>query len=269
MALAVYSVGTGAFYFYLIAAGYSPAFSALCLPISLLGSTLGWQLAKPKKGEESTSGGIGALYLRAFSLDEETTVPIFNVKTSTFSLSNTIYFLFRVAGSIPWFKLEIQLYSAVLLCTDHAIAVGQPGRSLPRLGFPRHFFSEGEWQRSVLSLMDDSEIIILAAHHSKWVYWEMQQINAQNLHSKTIVAFLPWSKAERKLTIEAIAGGLRGFEGVSTTPADSDLDLVLAYKTRNDQLTCIYGIPGDGTSYSEAMTIALYEKNVQQAWRSH
>jgi len=152
---------------------------------------------------------------------------------------------------------------------DHAIAVGQPGQFLPRVGFPRQFFSDGEWQRNVLLLMGENKIIILAAHYSTWVDWEMQQINAQNLHSKTIVAFLPSSKADRQLSIEAVASRLRGFENVGAARVDGDLNLLVAYQTSKGQLTCIYGIPGDRASYFEAISIALYEKDVQQARQPH
>jgi hypothetical protein len=252
--------GGFAAYLYMISIGFPSAFAYLCLAIPFSATYVARLLLSPPKRSGDTLQAIGALYLRSFASDK---LPNSRLMGSwLFKISALHPTSFLVARGAT---MEGQIYGAVRISTDYSIAVGEPGRLLPRVGFARKSFSNDRWQGHVLKLMRESAVIVLAPSESKWVDWEMQQINAQSLQAKTIVAFLPGSKSERQSAITAVASRLNGFSEIATMYVNGDLELILAYQTRENHLTCIFGRPWDGAAYFEAMVTALYEKSPQRS----
>ncbi len=71
------------------------------------------------------------------------------------------------------------------------IAVGDPRRVGHRLGSPRLFLSDEEWQHRVSDLMGSARIIVVVLGRTEGLAWELQRIGQLGLDGKLLLALPP------------------------------------------------------------------------------
>lgn len=71
-------------------------------------------------------------------------------------------------------RLE-EIAVAALAPLGTAIAIGQPGERLPRLGAIRAYYGDDEWQAAVLEWMSRAQLIVLIGGPSHWTLWELRR----------------------------------------------------------------------------------------------
>src|SRR5262249_61590036 len=54
-----------------------------------------------------------------------------------------------------------------------AIAIGQPGERLPKLGAIRAYYPDDKWQAAVLEWMRRAQLIVLVGGASPWALWAL------------------------------------------------------------------------------------------------
>lgn len=71
------------------------------------------------------------------------------------------------------------------------IAVGMPGERLAPLGAYRAYLDDDNWQEAVLRWIDRSSVTVMVVGTTRWVRWELQQIQNFNAADKLIMVFPP------------------------------------------------------------------------------
>jgi hypothetical protein len=56
------------------------------------------------------------------------------------------------------------------------VAIGQPGEEPPPIGAARAYFSEAEWQPTVVRLIEEATFIAMIAGATEWIRWELGRI---------------------------------------------------------------------------------------------
>jgi hypothetical protein len=71
------------------------------------------------------------------------------------------------------------------------IALGNPADKMSYLGVPRDYLEHDHWKDKILSLMEESILIVLVVGKSDSLAWEIEQIRRHNYLTKTIFIFPP------------------------------------------------------------------------------
>jgi len=102
-------------------------------------------------------------------------------------LSRTAFFdgVERALGRI--FSVERLVLRALIERRFAGTAVGTPGEKLPPLGFERLYFLEKDWQRAVASLISECPVVVVNCSLTKWVRWELEEIERQGARRKLIL----------------------------------------------------------------------------------
>jgi hypothetical protein len=82
---------------------------------------------------------------------------------------------------------------AALAPLGTAIAIGQPGESLPKLGALRAYYADDEWQAAVLEWMRRAELVVLVAGTTRWTLWELRQM--LHAHGDKLIVVVPPARA--------------------------------------------------------------------------
>jgi hypothetical protein len=72
-----------------------------------------------------------------------------------------------------------------------AIAIGQPGERLPKLGAIRAYYPDDAWQEAVLEWMQRAQLIVLIGGASHWTLWELRQAMDLGYHGKILLVLPP------------------------------------------------------------------------------
>jgi hypothetical protein len=143
-------------------------------------------------------------------------------------------------------------------------AVGSPKEILPRAGFPRIYLSDSEWQSEVMRLIIESTIIVVGVATTHWFEWELTKIaQKKELVDKLILLFLPAKIDDKRRQLDVIAALLEPVRKFTPSTADDSIELICVYPNSHGQWVSIYSLEGDRYAYSDAVTIALHDKLIQ------
>lgn len=239
-----------ALYFWAVASNVSQQALLLLQPIPLLLFAL--LLAGIRRSYARGGGANFTLYLRGFPLDSlDAASPS---KVYRWAAWMPSFFIMRHFATV-----ESIIFSAVGRSADRAVAVGEPGKLLPRAGFPRKKFLHSEWQSGVTEYLADCTIVIMGVHASPGATWELKQIAHMGLQSKSILVFFPVDAAAHRAAVLAaseLVGG--GFAPLGEHVAPDDMQLLAAFVSKGGTLTCVYGLKGDRASYHEAIALGTF-----------
>jgi hypothetical protein len=71
------------------------------------------------------------------------------------------------------------------------IALGRPGEPLPLLGAARKYVADRDWQSEVLDMVRTARLVCLVVGSSEGLSWEFDQLVAQKLEAKVLLAIPP------------------------------------------------------------------------------
>jgi hypothetical protein len=92
-----------------------------------------------------------------------------------------------------------------------AIAIGQPGERLPKLGAIRAYYPDDQWQAAVLEWMRRAQLIVLVGGASHWTLWELRQAIDLGYHGKILLVLPPdRDPVARNSRAAALAGAVAG-----------------------------------------------------------
>ena len=94
----------------------------------------------------------------------------------------------RLVGRLR--RLE-EIAVRVLAPLGVAIAIGQPGERLPKLGAIRAYYADDEWQAAVLEWMQRAHLIAIVAGASHWTLWEFKQALDRGYTGKLLLLWPP------------------------------------------------------------------------------
>lgn len=108
------------------------------------------------------------LYLRAFGIDGD-------------DYSNSSVGILRL---IP---KEMELALQLIKLNHHQIAVTNPHKYLPDIGFHRKSFSDETWQDEVIKLLNESKFIIYRSGTTPGLLWEVEKIFELGYREKLVI----------------------------------------------------------------------------------
>ena len=76
-----------------------------------------------------------------------------------------------------------------------AIAIGQPGERLPKLGAIRAYYADDQWQAAVLEWMRRAHLIAIVGGASRWTLWEFKQV-LDSAYTDKLLLLLPPDRDE-------------------------------------------------------------------------
>jgi hypothetical protein len=204
-----------------------------------------WETARNAR-RDSAKNTPRALYLRSFSGDASLVLS---------SLSRTALFdcVERALGRI--FSVERLVLRALIERRFAGIAVGAPGEKLPPLGFERLYFLEEDWQQAVASLISECPVIVVNCSLTKWVGWELEEIERQGARRKLILIAHGRTADERvrKLDFALRALGLDKRLNVR----DGANTISLARLDQSEPVE-VQAFPDDLFAFLDAVTLGVY-----------
>ncbi|MEL6317437.1 MAG: hypothetical protein AAFR16_07335, partial [Pseudomonadota bacterium] len=172
----------------------------LLLPLAALILGLGRRLSQPDAGRLlEADARAPVLLLRSFKDDAATL-------SSRNALKRLLYL-----GLYGRVRLEAAIADE-LARLGPFIAVGQPGETLPALGAARAYFSDDEWRDAVRDWIAKARLIVVIAGTTRWVAWELEQIQAAGKLDATVLLIPPrrGDDAEtRRARLELLRGAVR------------------------------------------------------------
>lgn len=175
----------------------------------------------------------------------------------------------RLFDRLVWRRRRLEEVAVSALAPlGAAIAIGQPGERLPRLGAVRAYYSDDAWQAAVLEWMRRAQLIVLVSGASHWTLWELRQVVDLGNHAKLVLMMPPDPDAgARASRWAALATTL---EGTPWAKAFKDLQPagVLATVLRPDaSLLPIKGNARLQSDYEAALRLAVVEMSDERASR--
>jgi hypothetical protein len=84
--------------------------------------------------------------------------------------------------------------SRALLPIGPLIAIGEPAEKLPPLGAGRDYYQDWEWRDAVRGLMCEARLVLVIAHATHNLAWEIETLLAEGLPEKTVLLLPPVSR---------------------------------------------------------------------------
>ena len=198
-----------------------------------------------------------ALYLRSFS--EEATLVVGGLLRSRLSR-----WIESALGRM--FSVERLVFRALIERRLAGIAVGAPGERLPPLGFARLYFSDQEWQRKVAALISECRVIIVNCSMTKWVQWELEEVERQSARCKLMLMAHGRTAEERvgKFNFALQALGIDRALDVG----DAANTIILARLDQSEPLE-IRAFPDDLFAFLDAVTLSVYVLDARSSDHGH
>jgi hypothetical protein len=136
------------------------------------------------------------------------------------------------------------------------IAVGNPRRKGRRLGSPRLFLSDEEWQHRVSDLMGSASAIVVVLGRTEGLAWELQRIGQLGLEGKLLLALPPVPPQELQARAHAF-GELADRAGLPRLPDGIDHALVAVLAPNRTGWQTFTGRRRDEWHYELAMETAV------------
>lgn len=142
-----------------------------------------WMIVRSKRlGQPTTEQALkndprpAVLYLRSFQADRAD------------ERRRWLNLLFRSKDGVP-LSGEEEL-TQLMLKIGPVIAIGRPGEKLPQLGAARVYIPDDQWQESVKTYMDQSQLIVIRAGKTAGLKWELQEI-IENIDPEKVMVYFP------------------------------------------------------------------------------
>jgi hypothetical protein len=167
----------------------------------------------------------------------------------------------RLFDRLTWRKRRLEEVSvAALAPLGAAIAIGQPGERLPKLGAIRAYYPDDQWQAAVLEWMRRARLIVLVAGVSRWTLWELQQALERGYHDKLVLVLPPdpqaGARTARWQAISAIAASTTWAAAITRTRPEGVLAAIF---TPDTNVLMIKGHEGLQSDYEAALRLAVVE----------
>jgi hypothetical protein len=141
-----------------------------------------------------------------------------------------------------------------------AIAIGQPGERLPKLGAIRAYYPDDAWQAAVLEWMRRAQFIVLVGGASHWTLWELRQVMDLGYHGKLVLVLPPdrdaGARASRCAALAEASAGTPWEEEFRALQSAGILATVFASDAR---LLPIKGNARMQSDYEAALRLAIVE----------
>ena len=98
------------------------------------------------------------------------------------------------------------------------IAIGEPGEAVPKIGASRAYFSDDDWQTGIAQWIEAASVIVVLCGTSPHLGWEIDQISAGQLLSRTVFV-VPPSTHQREARIRSALARAVNIQ-------DTDVDIV-------------------------------------------
>ena len=141
-----------------------------------------------------------------------------------------------------------------------AIAIGQPGERLPRLGAVRAYYQDDEWQAAVLGWMRRAQLIVLVGGASHWTLWELRQAVDRGYAGKLMLVIPPDRDASpREARWKALATTLTGTHWEMAFKGPQPTGLLATLLKPDASLLPIAGNSRLQADYEAALRLAIVE----------
>jgi hypothetical protein len=141
-----------------------------------------------------------------------------------------------------------------------AIAIGQPGERLPKLGAIRAYYPDDKWQAAVLEWMRRAQLIVLVGGASHWTLWELRQAMDLGYHGKILLVLPPdRDPVARNSRSAALAGALAGTPWEEELRALQPAGLLAAMLRSGASVLPVRGDTRLQSDYEAALRLAVVE----------
>jgi hypothetical protein len=154
-----------------------------------------WRLGRryfAKRADRAVRGSDKqpTIYLRQFRADQADFARYWSIErlNNELLVEGPALFGLPVPRRLRYKRLE-EIVGEEVDRTAPFIAIGNPRERLPELGAARAYRTDKDWQQTVADWMQKAATIIVVAAPSEGLQWELTQIVARGLLSKTIVPF--------------------------------------------------------------------------------
>jgi hypothetical protein len=141
-----------------------------------------------------------------------------------------------------------------------AIAIGQPGERLPKLGAIRAYYPDDAWQAAVLEWMRRAQLIVLVGGASRWTLWELRQVVDLGYHGKMVLVLPPdRDPGARESRCAALAEAVAGTLWEKEFRALQSAGILATVFKSHARLLPIRGNTRMQTDYEAALRLAVAE----------